>query len=182
MGLKPSPEEALQQLSDDRYDHDAWNSLLTYLRPYLVTVAARHLSGNTDMAEDAVQNTSSRLYDHAPVDRLQALEAFKAYATTVCVNACRDLIKRRVPGNQGSDQSLEQLPGLPNSDSPDFSLISDEFLQRLRVHLSEGERRVLDLFLLGYKLSEIAEALGITYANAAVKLSRIRKSIDQRLR
>lgn len=181
MNPNTSAEEALRQLLYSRYDHNAWNTLLSHLRPFLVAVAARNLSGDIDLAEDAVQETSSRLYEHAPVEQLQTLGAFKAYATKVCINACNDLNKRRGVGSETSGTQQSDVPEAANGYSPDSSMISEELLQQVRSQLTDAERMVFDRHLRGYKLSEIAEALGITYVNAAKRLSRIRKRLREEI-
>lgn len=136
---------------------------------------ARMFSGDTEMAEEALQEAYHRYLLYRSQDRLVLNK--RAWMIRVIHNVIVDWKKARA-----RCQELNAEVPAPDSVEAEESSI-DQLLERSKVSLSTRERQILDLRLQGLRYSEVARMLGIgegsvsRYLNRAFsKLRRLRKA------
>ena len=126
---------------------------------------ALHYFGNSQDAEDAVQEVFLRLY--AAEKSFESPEHLRRWLIRVTVNVCRDVLRspwrrRRV--------SLEELPEEPVFDQPEQAALYREVMA-----LPEKYRTVLNLFYYEeLSVKEIGELLGLRTSAVTTRLHRAR--------
>lgn len=169
----------LLRLAENRGDEAAWTALYLRFRPFVYALAYRRTNGSADLARDAVQETFLRLVKYCPFHKLTDADDFRAYLAVVIRNVVAILRHRERPSEESAG-----LLGSPDSDLAEPVLLPHgetielrQLLRRALAELPPEERRALALRLEGYSLQEIADRLGISANNAAVRLHRIRAKL-----
>jgi RNA polymerase sigma factor (sigma-70 family) len=107
-------------------------------------------------------------------------QEFLGYVATVARHAALDLIKREGRYITGLDLTLcDFLPGTP---TPRQHERARNELHDLLEQLDSAKRFLVDLLMEGRTLDEIAGRLGISYANAAVRIHRLRERLLNHLK
>ncbi len=133
---------------------------------------ALHYFGNSQDAEDAVQEVFLRLY--AAEKSFESPEHLRRWLIRVTVNVCRDVLRspwrrRRV--------SLEELPEEPVFDQPEQAALYREVMA-----LPEKYRTVLNLFYYEeLSVKEIGELLGLRTSAVTTRLHRARARLKEQL-
>jgi RNA polymerase sigma-70 factor, ECF subfamily len=172
-------ESSLLRLAANRDDEEAWTVLYIRFRPFVYAVAYRRTDRSQDLAQEAVQETFFRLVKYCPFHKLTDLSDFRRYLAVVTRNVVTILLRHGVhPGKRkgllGNPEAELSEPVLtPYGETVELR----QLLQRALAKLPREERRVLALSLDGYSLQEIADRLGISADNAAVRLHRIRAKL-----
>lgn len=172
-------ESSLLRLAENRDDEEAWAALYIRFRPFIYAVAYRRADGSQDLAREAVQETFFRLVKYCPFHKLADLGDFRRYLTVVTRNVVT-VLRRHEPYPEKRRDHLGTLeveldePILtPHGETVELR----QLLQQALRNLPRDERRALALSLDGYSLQEIADRLGISAGNAAVRLHRIRAKL-----
>lgn len=166
--------DALQRLARDRQDEDAWRTVYQRFRPYVFTLAIREMRGAAELAGDATQEVFLRLVKYAPFEKLTRPEAFRAYLGVVTKNVIRRRPKQAEEVHLGLLGDMEaELHEPVRTPLGQVIEIRQLLLQALN-DLPREDQEFLRLRLEGYAVREIAERLGTTANNAAVRLYRIR--------
>jgi len=172
-------EKVLLRLVEARDDEEAWTALYIRFRPFVYALAYRRANGSQDLAKDATQEVFFRLVKYCPFKKLTDVDDFRTYLAVVTRNVVAILCRReRHPevqtGLLGSPDSELGEPVLtPHGETVELR----QLLYRALRELSREERKALALRLEGYSLQEIADRLGISSSNAAVRLHRIRAKL-----
>lgn len=133
---------------------------------------ALHYFGNSQDAEDAVQEVFLRLY--TAEKSFESPEHLRRWLIRVTVNVCRDVLRspwrrRRV--------SLEELPEEPVFDQPEQAALYREVMA-----LPEKYRTVLNLFYYEeLSVKEIGELLGLRTSAVTTRLHRARARLKDQL-
>ena len=133
---------------------------------------ALHYFGNSQDAEDAVQEVFLRLYTAGK--SFESPEHLRRWLIRVTVNVCRDVLRspwrrRRV--------SLEELPEEPVFDQPEQAALYREVMA-----LPEKYRTVLNLFYYEeLSVKEIGELLGLRTSAVTTRLHRARARLKEQL-
>jgi RNA polymerase sigma factor (sigma-70 family) len=167
--------ELLGWLQEDPKDEDLWKALYRHIKRFVYAVAYRVLNGNEESAKDATQVVFLRLFEYCEFTEFSEPQEFLGYVATVARHAALDLIKGERRYVTGLDLTLcDFLPGTP---TPQQYERAHNQLHGLLEHLSSAERSLVDLLMEGRTLDEIAGRLGISYANAAVRIHRLRERL-----
>lgn len=150
------------------------------------------MCGNKPDAEDVFQETLVKVFTSlAELDRPEAL---RTWVWRVVANQC--LMSRRGPRNPARTIGLDDLhplsppgegPGIPDDRAPDPErlAISGETRRRLEAGLRNLPPPYRIVVLLrdieGLSTEEVAEVLGISVANAKVRLHRARLALRNQL-
>jgi RNA polymerase sigma factor (sigma-70 family) len=175
----PGTPDCLLRLAENRGDEAAWTDLYVRFRPFVYALAYRRTNGSQDLARDAVQETFLRLVKYCPFHKLTDADDFRAYLAVVIRNVVAVLRHRERPADEpagllgSSDSDLAEPVLLPHGETIELR----QLLRQALAGLPPEERRALSLRLEGYSLQEIASRLGISAANAAVRLHRIRAKL-----
>ena len=136
--------------------------------------AALRVTGNPADAEDVLQTVFLRVLNQG--GRLDAAQMPEAYFRRAATNAALDLLRRRV--SHGESQ-LDEASGHTAGDSP--ALLKEQ----LRRALAALEKSDALMFLLRYveglSNGELAEMFGLEKNNIAVRLHRIRQTLQAEL-
>jgi RNA polymerase sigma factor (sigma-70 family) len=172
--------ELLAWLQEDPKDEDLWKALYHQIRRFVYAVAYRVLNGNEELAKDATQVVFLRLFEYCEFTEFSEPQEFLGYVATVARHAALDLIKREGRYITGLDLTLcDFLPGTP---TPRQHERARNQLHDLLEQLDSAERSLVDLLMEGRTLDEIAGRLGISYANAAVRIHRLRERLLNHLK
>jgi RNA polymerase sigma factor (sigma-70 family) len=172
--------EILAWLQEDPKDEDLWKALYHQIRRFVYAVAYRVLNGDEELAKDATQVVFLRLFEYCEFTEFSEPQEFLGYVATVARHAALDLIKREGRYITGLDLTLcDFLPGTP---TPRQHERSRNQLHDLLEQLDSAERSLVDLLMEGRTLDEIAGRLGISYANAAVRIHRLRERLLNHLK
>lgn len=162
-------------------DNEALTAELVRLRPLLLRVARRWWGGATDEADDAVQETTLRLWQlRHRLDEVDSLEAFAVRTVkNVCVSQRRN--QRFVDLPEPTDDAE---PGHGTSPQALLEMSEDERrLARAIAALPESEGRIFRLSRdEGMTVGEIAQALGFTERSISALLSKARRRLWETLK
>lgn len=138
----------------------------------MVYRTALHALGNSQDADDAVQEVFLRLFSCKGT--FDGEEHLRRWLLRVTVNYCRDVLrspwrKRRV--------SWEEVPETPVFDRPEQAALYREVMA-----LPEKYRTVLNLFYYEeLSAREIGELLGVETSTVTTRLARARRRLKERL-
>ena len=141
--------------------------------------AAFHLMGNTQDAEDMVQETYLKLWkrrDELPTD----IANLEAYCVTLVKHVCHDTL--RLAHLEEDGRPPEELPIAGSTNVVHEVELKDEARQVMTLidQLPDQQRQIMqmrDVEDLAYE--EIEKATGLTSVNIRVLLSRARKKIRE---
>lgn len=146
-------------------EHDAWFSReIEKLGPTLFRVAFAILRNRTD-CEDAAQNAVLKAYRN--LGSLKQRGYFKTWLISILKNECFDMLKRRRPTLDVTEQELSYEMAVPDVD-----------LNRAFDQLSPEERLTITLYYYeGYDTREIAKLTEVSEGTVRSRLSRGRASL-----
>lgn len=153
-----------------------YKRIVVALRPSLLAVA-RRITGNTQDAEDAVQDVCLKIWHFR--DRFDQYENMEAYSTTMVKNLSIDKIRGRKPFSDEMElagkETEEQLPD---------SLLEEkeerDAIRRIIGMLPPLQQRILQMKdIEGYETGEITEITGMVAEAVRNNLSRARKRIRE---
>ena len=160
-------------------DETQFKNEVRRLRPQLMVAARRH-TGDSDCAEDIVQDTLIRVWNRR--DSWDTIENIEAFALTVCRNMALDRL--RLHENQNA--SLDDTPVDSNptaTANPYEHTVQREKVQIVRQlidALPEKQRACMQLRdIEGKTYKDIATVLGITEEQVKVNIFRARQTIKQ---
>lgn len=146
--------------------------------------AAYRLARNRSDAEDLVQETCVRAYDH--IAELRESEPVKGWLLRVLHNVFVDGARRtkRSPvatRAEGGELDSCASPG-PNPEEAAYAAQREELLQRAWLKLERGHRALLALRAEGYTLDEISKITGLALDVLNARLYRARQSFARHLK
>lgn len=146
--------------------------------------AAYRLARNRADAEDLVQDTCVRAYDH--ISNLRESEPVKSWLLRVLHNSFVDGVRRakRSPVATHADKGeLDSCasPG-PNPEESAYTAQREERLQQAWLKLDRGHRAVLALRAEGYTVDEISKITGLALDVLNARLYRARQSFARHLK
>lgn len=171
-------QKALNSLSVNRTDEDAWRVLYEQTRSPAVDAAKRVLRDQDELADDVAQEAYLRIFRYCKFADLQEVDAFLRYLRAVCRNAALDMLKSV---GQSSEQG-ELADSRVSEETPEDVVIAQEILDEFMNQLDQSDRQMLHLSMEGYDLAEIADRLGLSYSNVGVRLHRSRERLRNYLK
>ena len=175
-------DRALEVLSSDSKNEEAWRNLFALLWPFVIAVVWRRLR-DRNMAEDAAQEVFMRLVRTSPFPEISHAPQLRAYVWKMAINVSTDLIQKRRKQKQ-RDNALSDLnlPGTtPSSAQSEDRLIFGEALALTSGALAPEENALLLHLIQGHSIAETASKLGQTYSNTAVQMHRLRLKLNKLL-
>ena len=165
--------EFLRRLRAAPKNRALWEEMYRTLRPIVYRTAYRLLHGEVALAEDVTQEAFLRFLQYGKLSTLESDDHLLAYLRQTTRHLCWDRLRqasRTVSlGSPEGVQALEQTV----VDSEEVDQLSWD-IEHLAGSLSDEEQRLLRELITNTSLNEIAEALGITYGAAAVRIHRLR--------
>ena len=138
-------------------------------------MAFRVLNGDEELAKDATQAVFLRLFEYCEFTEFSEPQEFLGYVATVARHAALDLLRREGKYVTGLDLTLcDFLPGTP---TPSQHERAQRQLHDLLEGLNRDDKILVEFLMEGWTLDEIAERLAVTYANAAVRIHRLRERL-----
>lgn len=131
--------------------------------------------GNTQDAEDVVQDTLLKYWQKAPEFNDKNHE--KAWLLTVTANRCRDLLRTRLRRGETALDSIAELPDVWTNPAETSGIL--EALMRL----PEKYKKVVYLhYVEGYKVEEIAGMIGKSASAVKMRLKKGRELLGEQYR
>ncbi len=166
----------LAQLASTPRDERLWESLYSAVRSFVWSIAYRSLSGNSEFARDATQDTFFRLFRYVDFSRFQTPEQFLSYLATMARHAAHDVRRKafEVPLHLNSSSRLK-------STGPHFTVEDPVLLVQVLQGLDESERQLVSLLSEGRTNSDIARELQLSRSAADVRIFRLRRKLRKLL-
>jgi RNA polymerase sigma-70 factor (ECF subfamily) len=156
-----------------------------------ITRVAFRLLHDTGEADCAAQESFLRAYRH--LDRFREGSTFETWLTRICINWCKDRLKRRrlvlyfhqAPRNDEEKENgpVEVAPA--SGPSPERRAVSREIRVRLRAALESLSPRQRAIFVLKHfeerSIPEIAEVTGLDVGTVKSHLFRAARKMRERL-
>lgn len=157
-------------------DANLWGEFYQALRPRTYAFVFTLCHGDAALADDVTQDVFINFITRNAIQKVATLDAAIAYLRAMARNHVVDEYRRwsahpTISTNAVSPAELERsLRRLLRTtvDDIDFTVFPD---------LSRDDRKLLELVIQGYTISQIAEQKGVTYSAAAVRLHRLRKRL-----
>lgn len=181
-GREPTLDAILARLARSREDKEAWTLLYELMWPRVLATTFRVLHGVRDRAEDASQEVFIRLFRYCDFRKLRDPGDFQRYLQTVAKNVANDYLRemRQIVLDIGQEEvSVEGV--LPVA-TPEQVARARELVERLGDELAPEERTLAEFLIKGYRVSEIAHQLGLSYSNAGVRIYRLRQRVRNLLK
>ena len=142
-------------------DPNAFVELIEGSRQSMYKIARSYFSNEDDIA-DAIQDTIETAYHSLP--NLKRAEYFRTWLIRILINKCIDIIRK--------NRKESPVEIFPDQGAPCAELKNCEF-EELMCSLDEKYRTVLLLYYgEGFKVSEIAQLLGMEENTVKSRLSR----------
>jgi RNA polymerase sigma factor (sigma-70 family) len=165
----------LESLRQDPADENLWRDLYGRIRRFVYAVAYRVVNGDQELAKDATQVVFQRLFEYSEFTEFVDPNDFVAYVATIARHAALDLVKKEGRYVTGLDLTLCDF--LPGSITPQQHQKAQGQLHDLLEQLNSDDKILVNLLMEGHTLDEISEQLQISYANAAVRIHRLRERL-----
>jgi RNA polymerase sigma factor (sigma-70 family) len=135
-------------------------------------------SDNYQTAEDILQNSFIRIFDHLKSFRSQG--SFEGWMKRITINTALASLKKKKPIliSIDGDSSIPEIA----CDEDVFSNLSSKDIIAMIQQIPAGYKEVFNLFIVdGYSHNEISKMLGISEANSKLRLNRARNMMKEKL-
>ncbi len=175
-----------EELALDVRNADAFAELASRYLGLVGNIARRFRSDSSPEDEDLVQEGLLGLYSAALTFDSDGKASFRTYASVCITNRLKNEVRNHSSKKNSllnHSLSLDDLSivDMDTEASPELMLETQEnfsaVLNQIHVSLSDFERKVLALYLTGYKRSEISEKLGISVKAFDNALQRARQKL-----
>lgn len=158
--------------------------LVERFRPRLAMFAQRRL-GDAAAAEDAVQDTLSRVLVALREGRVRDLQALPAYLYEVLRHVCAHHVRSAVRGERAGTRLMDIMDASSHQTSPLSALIAADDVRRLRTAIAtlpaDDQAIVRLTWVEGLKDDAIGERLGLSPGNVRVRRHRLKKILAERM-
>lgn len=158
-------------------DEEAWRLVYDMCHDSLLHDASRRL-GNLDDAEDAVQETFTRIFRYLSNFNPER-DSLRAYLLAIVRNVCKDIYRRKMDRACRPWDDLVPEPAAPETDDP----ADREELARQRSIVDAccdpREREILSLVRKGLRNKEIAIALGMKETSVSSYICAIKEKASK---
>lgn len=153
-------------------DHDAFERLAGAAAPRLDSVA-RLITGDPELAKDAVQDTLLRAWRDLPA--LRDPERFDAWLRRLLVRSCTDVLRRM---RRHAIEIELQDAHHPGGGDPAIRIPDRDLLERGFMRLEPEQRAVVVIhYYLDLPLTEVADTLHIPVGTAKSRLARALRAL-----
>lgn len=164
---------AFRQLKEDPQQRQAFDSWYRQTYPALFMSAFRMTHGDRPLAEDlchdAILAFIARGGIHKVADEGHAL----AYLRAMIAHAHIDAFRRR-----RKEIAVDTPPDIASEGNAIDRLVAQEEYASVLKRLGAQDQELLGMMLAGTPLAEMARTLDISYSNAAVRVHRVRRLIN----
>ena len=166
-------------------DEKSLEDLIRLGSPLVEIIAAKYTTSPIEK-DDLVQEGMIGLYKAIESYRGDRGASFNTYANACIENAIKDAIKKAtrqkdVPPQNVVEYQDEEIPLRNSEDSAEDIYLHKEKIERIfsamESKLSQLEKEVLSLYILGFGYSEIAKTLGKDEKSIDNALQRIKKKL-----
>lgn len=142
---------------------------------------ARSYEADAEKRRDLLQEIHLAIWKS--LDKFDRQCSLRTWIYRVAHNVAASYVLKHRRANQRPLLSLEEIPDVPGADDPAASSDRQITLSRLYSliqHLQAFDREIILLYLEGLDAVSIADIVGITPANTATKIHRIKKILSRR--
>ena len=161
-------------MTDAQREQELTQMMAEY-KTQLMRMAYMYL-GDEALAEDAVQDTFIKAYNH--MDRFRGESSKKTWLMRIAINTCKDMRKSTWFRNRAKTTTLEAVPEQGVSDS-----YTDGTVLKAVMELSERDKQIILLrFYQEMTVPEIAKILHVPVSNATSRLNRAKAHLKEALK
>lgn len=140
----------------------------------------RRMIGNTESAEDAVQEIMIKLWDRRK--KLSQHPNIPGFVLLTTRNYCLDLLKKKHPDFDFSEYQLKMLVSENSQNNLEWKELNNIILELLKELPSQQYEVMMMRDIDGLDYTEIAEATNLKVEHIRVLLSRARKQVGAKLK
>lgn len=187
---RPSGSQPLRELSTDELarlaqsgDEDAFEKIATELRPRLVAVLEKRMSGHVADAEDVAQEALTRAWQH--IARYDKNRSFKAWIYTIAFRRATDHLRSHTRRERHANQlaAFPRVASVTQQQAHDDRETADNVWATARKLLSTSQYSALWLrYAEELPVAEIAVAIGKSKVATRVILHRARTKLQSQLK
>jgi RNA polymerase sigma-70 factor (ECF subfamily) len=158
-------------------DREAFRMLFEQNRKRIFSLAYQY-TRNTEDAEDILQETFIKTYNHLNKYKLDKDSNFSSWIYRIGINCSIDYIRRKKdkPGNRSDWNKLEPILSDDNNSNPEHSAGVEELRQKISILVEGLSPRQRMVFILKHyqqlSIKEIAENLGCSEGSVKKQLFR----------
>lgn len=157
-----------------RGDKEAANELVIRFEKYVCAIARRILR-DPELVKDAAQEAWMKIFRELhKFDPRQA--QFQTFLLTITRSVCLDLYRRRKRKDDREDP-IDEAATCPDEAKVEERAILVQMIAKAMQALTPEEVKIAEWLETGLSYKEIANALGTTEGDVAVKVCRLRKKI-----
>ncbi|HUI93411.1 MAG TPA: RNA polymerase sigma factor [Chitinivibrionales bacterium] len=157
-----------------RRNKAAFKSVYDFYAPFAWKIAFRTLHGNSELAEEAVQDTFIRAYNSLP--KFEGGAAFSTWIYRITFNVCMTLLQKK--GKADEMQDLDENTAAVSS-AVETDMQHD--LQKILKSISAEDRFLLTgREMLGFSFEELADITGKTAGALRTQLFRLKEEIRRK--
>ena len=173
-GDTANEDRLLQRLTADPSDASAWTELYKRYWAFVFAVAYSRCRGARELAEDITQDVFLRLFRARPFNRIPGPAALRSFLYATTENTAKSHVARLLSRRESPLSESVEAPVAKSVDTR-------RDIARATRALAPLDQKILSLLVSGMTLKEVANATGLSYSNAAVRLHRLRKMLRRRL-
>ena len=162
--------EAIRRRPDDEAGWDAW---FREIYPQVLYITARRSGGDIALAEEATQGAMERFLRYRAYERVDSDRSAVAYLARTAIRLLTDDRRRHERESPLPEEVVAGREGRTREMEDDF--------RTLLAYVSPEDRRVLEMVLAGHSVREIAEALGVGYSAAGMRIHRAKNRLRDRV-
>lgn len=166
---------ALQQLRENQHDGQAFDVWYRETYPQLYLAAFRITNGDRFLAEDLCHDAILAFLTRGGIQRVSDERGAMSYLYQSVANAYISRMRRA----RRELAANTPIPAAEAEDSVLDKLLAHEEYVGFVADLGADRQALLGMMLAEMPLSEIARALGISYSNAAGRVHKIRRIINE---
>ena len=139
---------------------------------------ARYILGSKEDAEDAVQETFTKMYIYAGKFQVQEGASFKSWGYKILINTCFTYGKKKKLHNERFTQINPEFEHLISDKKNEFeSYTMKEHVLSIFSHMPDSLAKVLeDYFIKGIPQKELAEQEGVSISAIKTRVHRAKKA------
>lgn len=182
-------DEAVVKLTSTPRDSTAWEQLFILTWPYVLALAHRYLRGphhlNLADAEDLAQEVFLKLARawHARQIEVRDGNALRTLLAVMTRRLAIDNVRsqRRLRRDIRKEVPTQDMAEPADTSTGMSEVEWEDLLRMVARQLTEDERRVLEMRLQGYEVTEIATRLDVATRTIERRLARLRKLLQRHL-
>jgi RNA polymerase sigma factor (sigma-70 family) len=173
----PHLETAFARLLENPQDSQAWSTLVPELQGIMSQGISSFRRSSIDFAE-VTQEALIRVTEAVESKQIMDAAHLRSFAVVAARRIAVDCVRRETLRSNTGKQMFATNAVEGYTINGEDAVIAKEVMARLLVSLTKPNQELLELFISGLGIDDIAQKLGISYGAAAVRLHRLKAQIQ----